>query len=426
MQKAMSFYRQYYKIAKRSLPKPRLYIWLCLSILISPFPLYAHEDINRPLWKVRQDVTRSITEMKQNIRDMDRTLSEMTQLLNQRRLHQADRQKLTQQQRELQALRNKQQVELTKAQHYLKDFDANRHTNEKIQREVIAIDKRRSHLERRYQIGKFRIFYSLRGRDALPKARRQDLDRNQIPDYIQNVALQLVHADQFYTQVMGLDHPFTRPPFKGDSLRFIDINIVRTPLDPKDSLIKGKAWNLARQLPRRYFREPAEKTLMIDISSDYDLTYGVPAHELFHLFQYGYTQFASPWFTEGTAVWAQNFFGGVTPVQWKVPQNKQQLFAQKYNSVRFWEALCERSDPSMVNVPKNLTKHRYIGRNFYIIPKQEVSCMRFMRQFLTELAHIEARVTQEKNLVAHNWPRGQRQHPDNEGYIWEALRNVVE
>ncbi len=400
--------------------------WCVLSILlVSPFALAAESDM-LSLSQIRQNIVTGIAQMKSNIAQMDVNLQKIAPLLQETRLSPNDRATLLHQQQKLLDMRSNQAKELKKAQYYLRDFDANRPAIEKTRKESDDLDRRRAGLEKRYQIGNFRIFYSVRGADALPRERLADIDHNGVPDYIQNIALQLVHAEQFYMHVMGLEHPFKQPRFAEKDLRMIDINVVRSPLDAKQVRVKGKAWDHARELVRTYFRTQTAKTLMIDLSSDYDLTYGVPAHELFHLFQYGYTQFASAWFSEGTAVWAQNHFGGVTPTQWKVPKSKQQLFTQKYDSALFWDEMCKRVDHDGVIVPANLTKHRYIGRNYYIIPNHVAHCMHFMRNFLTQLSVVEARVTKERDLLPHNWPRTVRDSPNNESYIWEALRSVVE
>ena len=365
-----------------------------------------------------RESTKNLNDIQSNIRKINKLLSS--------NISSKDKIILEKQRKELNDLYKKQKAEIDRANIYINDMENNKERILKVESEINAIDKRRKNLDKMYKIGRFRIFYSLKGRDSLPSTRRIDNNNDKVPDYIQNIALQLVHAEEYYTKVLGLTHPFKQPPYVNKNLKFIDVNIVRSPLDPIKKMIKGKAWNKAINLKRNNFSKVTSNSLMIDISSDFDLTYGVPSHELFHLFQYGYTQFFSPWFVEGTAVWAQNHFGGVEYSEWKVPKNKQQLLSQKYESSRFWSELCKRVDKYGVIIPKKLTKYNYIGSNTKIVPNKTVKCARFMRKFLTELKKIEVSVTKEKDLVPYSWTSEAIYSPDNEQYIWQALRNSME
>jgi len=360
----------------------------------------------------------------QNLANIQENISKIDKLLT-TNLSKENRSTLVKQHKDLLELYTKQKIEVDRATVYLRDMEKNKDKILQVNSELKILDKRRKQLRKVYQIGKFRIFYSLKGRDSLPKTRLIDSNNDKVPDYIQNVALQLVHAEEYYTKILGLTHPFYQAPYSDKNLKYIDINIVRLPLDPINKEIRGKAWSKAGSLKRNYFPKSNGNSLMIDISSDFDLTHGVPAHELFHLFQYGYTQLHSPWFVEGTAVWAQNHFGGVEYSEWKVPKNKQQLLSQKYESSKFWSEVCNRVDKYGITVPSRFTKHTYIGNDIKIVPEQNAKCIRFMKKFLSELKRIEKTVTKAKDLVPYSWTSEARYSPDNEKYIWQALRNSM-
>ena len=70
-----------------------------------------------------------------------------------------------------------------------------------------------------------------------------------------------------------------------------------------------------------------------------------PAHELFHVFQNGYSQFKNAWYYEGMARWSEDLLRagagrvGTLPVDAGALDG---LFKQSYEASRFWQALVMR------------------------------------------------------------------------------------
>jgi hypothetical protein len=88
-----------------------------------------------------------------------------------------------------------------------------------------AWENRRSNHEEVAVYDHYRIFYSLSGKDALPRKRQIDSNNNQVPDFIESVRNRLIDADSFFQHEVGL-----KPPLKGKRYigraHYIDVNVL--------------------------------------------------------------------------------------------------------------------------------------------------------------------------------------------------------
>ena len=169
-------------------------------------------------------------------------------------------------------------------------------------------------LERVHSLGDFRVFYTERPPSSgvdhrLPPQSAIDRNGNGVPDFVENVAKQAEAARQTFN-LLGFRDPLESPRYR--AVRFIDINILN---------MAGNG--LAADSPIHYSSvgRTSDCTLRIDISSQLETQMvGTPgnqyqaeltkhwfvvAHEVFHLFQYGYTQFKRGWINEPVAKWAE-------------------------------------------------------------------------------------------------------------------------
>ena len=197
-------------------------------------------------------------------------------------------------------------------------------------------------LDRRFVCEEFRIYYTLEGDQALPAADRQDHDRDGVPDKIQSLALQLVTARRCYVEVLGLRHPFESPRYRG-RVKFIDVNVWD---------LGGNKNGMAGDAIVNYHRpsDPPEgvEVLTIDLSTKLSPRNLSPAHELFHVFQNGYTLFKAPWYYEGTARWSEDLLRAGAGEAGPLPATRaelEDLFKLSYDASRFWQALARATDP---------------------------------------------------------------------------------
>ncbi len=290
--------------------------------------------------------------------------------------------------------------------------------------------KRRSGLDKIHIVDEFRIYYTLQGDDALPKT--QDLNKNSIPDQIENLALQLTTARDLYTDVFKLRHPLESPRYK-DEAEFIDVHVgalpLSTPFNPDKIKGNGSAGDAAINYYRPSDPEAGITALTIDISRKLDTSNLSPAHELFHLFQYGYTMFKGSWFTEGTARWTESAFrkGSGHPTELPLTKSDQEkLFALSYDAEGFWSKLAQTAYPrDRLDVPADLLRHTYIGSKERIIRDEKFLGASLLKPLLEALDAADDRVTAELKLKTFGWPEALQRSADNNPYIWSAIVEVA-
>lgn len=237
-------------------------------------------------------------------------------------------------------------------------------------------------LERSYSLGDIRVFWTELPPDSgtdhrLAERSRVDANDNSVPDFIENIARQADVARQAFSY-MGFRDPLDSPKYQ--NVQYIDINVLTMPYN-------GRAYDSAVYYPDAPGRGSA-CTLRIDISSQLETrligrgdnrrlanftdNWFVVAHEMFHLFQYGLTQFKRAWINEPTAKWAEYALrrGDFYPPGasgYSLPPTLEKLeeyVIRKPISVsanRFWSRLIELADPfsNRLVLPPSLLAYTY-------------------------------------------------------------------
>jgi hypothetical protein len=259
--------------------------------------------------------------------------------------------------------------------------------------------ERRAALSEMHKVGEFRIFYSLAGSDALPDI--SDSNRNGTPDYVDRLARELTVARDWYDQEVRLKHPLRSPRYQNRA-EFIDVNLLKFPLStngPKHGVAYDELSSFDRS--KDFGRKVA--VLVIDMSNSLSSKNPTAAHELFHLYQNGYTFFKNRWYTEGTARWAEelgkNSRGGVG--QWPRSSSAlHALFRQTYDAAHFWNSVAFKMDPAGG------------GRAF-------------IKTFLEELDRMDDAARAKNIHASEKWSEKDQFSGLNDAYIWEALRNTL-
>lgn len=276
-------------------------------------------------------------------------------------------------------------------------------------------------LEHRFVRDEFRIFYTLAGTNALPEADRTDSDRDGVPDKIQNIALQLVTARRGYVEVLGLRHPFESPRYKG-RVKFIDVNIWS--LGNKNGSAGDAIVNYHRP------GDPPEGVEVITIDLDAKLPPRnlSPAHELFHIFQNGYSQFKNAWYSEGMARWSEDLLREGAGAAGALPANTTELeglFKLSYDASRFWQAFARATDPAgRVSVLQELRDMRYPGSPKPVIEDDIFHGAQLIKALLEEFDREDDVVSEENGLDPLNWSEARQNAPGNNRHIWNAVINL--
>lgn len=275
-----------------------------------------------------------------------------------------------------------------------------------------------------YAWGVFHIIYHTRGEHAVPEA---DRNQNGIPDYVEDLALQLVVAHHIFCDLAGFPDPLKSARYKNVS--FFDVFV--------SSRERTGASGHAFQVPERA-HPPAPRgalSLRIRIARDLPLRENVtPAHEYFHHIQNGATRLTSAWFHEGMAVWSQDAMN-ITPSQeasWAQvekylydPHGMEELYAASYKAGGLlWNPLAMLCPDGEEHLPGNdpLLQSRYVDGT----PVLKDFILRgapVMRAILREFGAVEETAFRENGYT--EWSYKNRASPRNYPYLLQAIRDVV-
>ena len=179
----------------------------------------------------------------------------------------------------------------------------------------------------------------------------------------------------------------------------------------------------ARRIPEG---KPDDRAIVIAVGCNVVAAKNVtPAHELFHLIQYGATYFKKGWFLEGQARWSEHalFEGGLGDVKysprgpWPQPTtNLPALFAMSADSeFVLWNPIAMGADPKglLPQTPelRELAKLRYsdgspVLRDLYLAGAD------LMREILIELGAIDD--VAFKELGYADWSEANQTAPEND------------
>ncbi len=263
-------------------------------------------------------------------------------------------------------------------------------------------EDRRSKLDQVAIYDKYRIFYSLSGTDALPGERSSDNDKNGIPDFIESVGARLVEADAFFEGEVGLVPPLKSKRYIGKA-HYIDVNILNFS-DDKQGPKNGVAYDGTPKFDRSESGQASLNVLVIDLSGSVRLKTNSVEHELFHLYQNGYTFFKNRWYTEGTARWAEQIMLGHVGEGASLPDSessREKLFSKTYGAKSFWNEIVRRVDSSTQG-------------------------KRFIKALLEELDNSDNLATRKRRLDNSYWKESEQTSTDNNIYIWQATLKAIQ
>jgi hypothetical protein len=276
-------------------------------------------------------------------------------------------------------------------------------------------------LDRRFVCGEFQIHYTITGTNAISATDQLDNDRDGVPDKVQDIALQLVTARRCYVEVLGLRHPLESLRYRG-RVKFIDVNLWA--LQGKNGMAGDAIVNYHRP------SDPPEgvEVLTLDLAAKLPPRNLSPAHELFHMFQNGYTLFKNAWYYEGTARWSEDLLREGAGQAGSLPGTTAELeglLKLSYDASRFWQALARATDPKgKVSVPEDLRAVCYRGSQKPIVEDDVFYGGQLLKALLEELDNADDLVSRENGLDPLDWSEARQRSPDNNRTIWNAVINV--
>ncbi len=285
---------------------------------------------------------------------------------------------------------------------------------------IISADAQQVH-----QVDDIRIFYETSGQHAVDVA---DVNANGVPDQVEDVMTQVRAARRMFVEVLGFPEPLQTKRFS--EARFIDIHFRH-----KDVLkMNGVAYD---ELQR--FNKPGDPpgtrsiafTVAASVKAPANLT---PAHEFFHLIQYGTTYFKNRWFLEGTARWSERALGagglGNARVlsQWPLSdEQKKAVTAMAYEAAdHLWNPLAARIDKTGV-IPdsaalKQLQAMTYTDGTL-VVKDLRLTGWALIRDVIVELGKIDDQAFRE--LGYERWSEENQRSPGNDAYLFRAIEKIA-
>ena len=208
-----------------------------------------------------------------------------------------------------------------------------------------------------YKQSPFVIVYHKEGDEAVPL---DDNNHNDIPDRVENIAIQLTAARELYHTLYNFPDPLLSQRHAKKQPQTIEV-VIR-------NREKMKSNGLAFSESTKSKLNSKKFSLKIHIANTVDPVRNLtPTHEYFHLIQYGSTYFRNAWFLEGMARWSEDGIGKKTNINSDLNQLMQdttqieQLFKEKYRAQQIiWTPLsvaCEDKN----YIPQNIQqKYRYL------------------------------------------------------------------
>lgn len=240
-----------------------------------------------------------------------------------------------------------------------------------------------------------RLYYSTKATSA-HQVNLADLNHNKIPDYIENIAIQLQATREAF-KLAGFRHPLHSSRYQSHT-RNISIFI-------KDMKGNGLAFEVTSQYPLLATEDKMPCSLIIYVSNQLKNFPGDDwtrlTHELFHLYQYSYSQFKNAWYLESLANWAERALRSDLNTQTRqlkpLPQNldqlQQDILKQAYHGLWRRQFLIDQKE--VWTLPDYLSQMRYSNGNHVFKDKLWYGS-KFVKGFLENLEQQSNQISKQR------------------------------
>lgn len=277
-----------------------------------------------------------------------------------------------------------------------------------------------------YEFQGIRVFYSVDPKNLDAVKNLTDKNKNKYPDYVEDIAKQIAGARAGLNE-LGFMDPVQSPRFKAYGVKFIDVHIRN---------LSGNG--LAYDEPVNYTNNPLKKNacaIRIDLSNDIEAFPGgwsVGAHELFHLYEYGYTMFKRSWFLEGMAAWGERVVrlgglksNGLTPLPANSVQLNEQVLAVPYNFL--WDRLAYLSEANKnVQFPLSTAQqNRTYADGTKVFRDQKLLGIKIMKSILENLNEESNAISAQKGRSNFFWIEEDQRSPENDKAMIKAVQRAI-
>lgn len=235
--------------------------------------------------------------------------------------------------------------------------------------------------------------------------------------HLQAMAAQLEAAQWLFASVFGVDSPMAMP-------RYRQVDRVEALIVPMT--MAGVAYDeTVRTTPST---APTVCVLRLKVANHLRPHNITPAHELFHLFQYGLTMFKRPWLIEGTARWAETAFVATAPVERPLPQNAHELrvlLRSSYGAGPIWNRLTRLLDPEGLLAPPDHIKTLTYHDGSPVLASRRLHGQAFMRDLFSALGEADRAIALREGLPPFRWKERDQKAPIHDAAIWQVVQQVA-
>jgi len=288
-----------------------------------------------------------------------------------------------------------------------------------------ATAQQQSALKEHYVLNQVRVFYTKEGKDAVPL---YDVDRTGVPDRVEDIAKQVWAAHHLFCAVLEFPDPLGGERYKNVNC----IQVSLRDLGGGNGLAFDESQR-ARQIPEG---KAADRAIVMSINCKLNPMRNItPAHETFHLVQYGATYFKNSWYLEGMARWSEHALAreGLGAVRYSPrgpwPQELQhlQLLAKmRYDAEHvLWNPIARRTDRD------GLLSARLLGRQISslrysdgtpVLRDRTLNGAEIMRDIVVELGKQDEVAFEE--LKYDRWSEENQRSEENNPYIYKAVMDA--
>ena len=270
-----------------------------------------------------------------------------------------------------------------------------------------------------YRQGVFYVIYDAEGAAAVNKT---DVNLNGVPDVVEDIATQLNAAREVFNGVFNFPDPLT-------SERFANVTSIEITFAAKSDMT-APAFAFA-SVRKNSLHDPNEQSLKIKMSNAVNPHKSfTPAHEYFHLIQFGATYFRNKWFTEGMAQWSEDAVakmnypdGRDVALTLESPAATDKLFRSKYAASKLlWYPLAVNMRDKATIPAALIVKYRYVDGT-PVFRDNIIYGPNVMREVLRVMKSKEHLAAAEVGDAAKWRQKGQRAVTNNKVML-ECVREV--
>ena len=210
-----------------------------------------------------------------------------------------------------------------------------------------------------YRQGIIYVIYDESGERSLTN--KTDANSNGVPDVVEDIATQVNAAREVFNDLFDYPDPL-------QSARFKNVTSIEIDIDARDAMNKfnGLAFSTVR---KKSAHDPNARALHFKVANTINPhTSSTPAHEYFHLIQYGATYFRNAWYLEGMARWSQDSVAKINypdgaDIHFKLKSKsaKEKIFNGKYEMADFlWYPLAVNMRDKVTLPAELVAKYKYV------------------------------------------------------------------